>query len=145
MCHLRHKLRIFLFRRKVMFHSQDIQVFCIFNHPMFYQICDVMMNMSIWDSVHFWIYLLNHNSLIHQTWPIDRYNQGQSFSGIFWTIWKTGAQFQVLFNLATCSNYSITSYVKIPVLHFFDEVNKRSLKMVNVNCWKWPDLAILSF
>ena len=26
-CHLRHKLRIFLFRRKVMSRSQDIQVF----------------------------------------------------------------------------------------------------------------------
>ena len=27
MCHLRHRLRIFLFRKKIMFHSQDIQVF----------------------------------------------------------------------------------------------------------------------
>ena len=33
---------------------------------------------------------------------------------------RTGAKFQVLFYLATCSNYSITDYVKIPVFHFFD-------------------------
>ena len=26
--------------------------------------------------VHFWTYLLRHNSLSHQTWPIDRYKQG---------------------------------------------------------------------
>ena len=37
--------------------------FCIFHHPMIYQICDVMMSI-------FWIYLLNHNSLSHQTWLI---------------------------------------------------------------------------
>ena len=37
------------------------------------------------------------------------------------------------FNLPTCSNYSITNYVKIPVFHFFEKVNKGQLKMVNVN------------
>ena len=46
--------------------------------------------------------------------------------------WRTGAKFQVLFNLATCSNYS-TNYVKIPVFDFFEKVNKEHLKMVNVN------------
>ena len=45
----------------------------------------------------------------------------------------TGAKFQVLFNLATCSNYSITNHVKIPVFHFMEKVNKGQLKMVNVN------------
>ena len=50
--------------------------FCIFNHPMIYQISDVTMSISTWDKVHFWIYLLNHNSC-HQTWPVDRYKQGQ--------------------------------------------------------------------
>ena len=47
--------------------------FCIFVHSMIYQICDIMMNIGTWDRVHFWIYLLNCNSLSHQTWPIDRY------------------------------------------------------------------------
>ena len=35
MCHLRHRLRIFLFRRKVMFRSQDIQVFVFLTIPWF--------------------------------------------------------------------------------------------------------------
>ena len=33
-----------------MFRFQVIQVFCIFNHLIIYQICDVMM--STWDKVH---------------------------------------------------------------------------------------------
>ena len=77
----------------------------------------------------FWIY----KSWSHQTWPNDRYKQGQWFSVIFWTIWETGARFQDLFNLATCPNYSITKYAKIPVFRFFEKVNKGQLKMVYVN------------
>ena len=38
------QVQIFLFCQKVIFHSQDIQVFCIFNYPVIYQICDVMMS-----------------------------------------------------------------------------------------------------
>ena len=47
---------------------------CNLNHNwiMIYQICDVMMSISTWGRVHFWIYLLKHNSLSHQTWPTDR-------------------------------------------------------------------------
>ena len=111
-----------------MFRSQDIQVFCIFNHPIIYQICDITMSIRTWDNLHFLIYLLNHNSQGHQTWSVDRYKQGQYFSVIFWTIWRTGARFQVLFNLATCPNYSITKYVKIPVFYFFEKVNKGQSK-----------------
>ena len=54
-----------------MFRSQDSS-FCIFNHLMIHQICDVMMSVSTLDRVHFWIYLLNQNALSPQTWPIDR-------------------------------------------------------------------------
>ena len=63
MCHLRHRLRIFLFCGKVMFRSQYIEVFvfsnipwcfCIFNHRLIYQIWD-MMNIRTWDMAHFWI------------------------------------------------------------------------------------------
>ena len=133
MCHQMHRWRIFLFRRKAMFRSQDIQVFRILTIPLNYQICDVMMNISTWSKVHFWIDLLNHTSFSHQTWPIDRYKHGQKFSGIFWTTWRSGAKFQVLFILATCSNYSITKYVKIPLFRFFEKLNKKQLKMVNVN------------
>ena len=32
-----------LFCSKVMFRSEDIQVLFLFNHPMIYQICDVML------------------------------------------------------------------------------------------------------
>ena len=49
-----------------------------------------------------------------------RYKQGEKNSGIFWTIWRTGAKFQVLFNSATCSNYSINNYGMILVFHFFN-------------------------
>ena len=60
---------------------------------MIYQICDVMMSINTWDRVDFWIYHLNHNSFTHQTWSIYRYKQGECFSKIFWTIWRTGAKF----------------------------------------------------
>ena len=106
-------------------------IFCIFNHLMIYQICEVMMSISTWDRVHFWIYLLNHNSVSYHTCPT-----------IFWTIWRIGAKFQGLFNIATCFNYLITSYVKISVFQFFERVNKGLLKMVNVNYQKWPNFAI---
>ena len=107
---------------------------CIFNHLMIYQISDVMMSISIWCRVHFWIYTLKHNSLTHQTWSVNRYKQGEYFSQIFWTIWRTGAKFQTLFSLVTCSNYSITYFNKFPVFHFSERVNKGELKVVNVNC-----------
>ena len=57
-----------------MFRSKDIQVFVVLT---IYQICDVMMSISTRDRVHFWIYILNQNSLSHQAWPNDRYKQGQ--------------------------------------------------------------------
>ena len=93
------------------------------------QICDVMMSISTRGKVHFWIYLLNYNSLSHQTWSIDRCKQGQWFSEIFWTIWRTGFKFQVFSHLLTSSNDSVMNYVKFPVFHFFEKVNKGHLKM----------------
>ena len=107
--------------------------FCIFNHPMIYQICDAIMSVTTWNRVYFLIYLLNQVLLTHQAWSIDRYKQGQYFSEVFWTIWRTGVKFQALFNLATCSNYSITTYVKYPLFHFFERVNKGELKTTNIN------------
>ena len=95
--------------------------------------CGFSHNLAILWQGTFWIYLLNHYSLTHQTWSIGRSKQGQYFPETFWTIWRTGAKFQALFNLAVCSNYSITNYVKIPVYHFFEKLNKAQLKIVNVN------------
>ena len=63
---------------------------------MIYQISDVIMSISTWDGAFLNIYILNHNSLTHQTWSIDRCKQGQYFSKIFWVIQKTGAKFQAL-------------------------------------------------
>ena len=131
MCYLRQKLRTFLFGGNVPFSRYSS--LCIFNHLMIYQICDFIMSISTWDRLHFWIYLLHHTSLSHHTRPTDRYKQRQYFSGIFSTIWRTGTKLQVLFNLATCSNYSITTWVKIPVFHIFEKLNKGQLIMVNVN------------
>ena len=48
MCHLGYKLRIFLFQRKVVPFSR-YSSFCIFNHPLIYQICEVMMSISTWN------------------------------------------------------------------------------------------------
>ena len=119
MFHMRHRCRIFLFH-------------FYFNYYLIYLIYDVMMNISTWNRMHFSTYLLNYNLLSNQTWPTHRYKQDQKLSEIFCTIWRTGAKFQVLFNLTTFSDYPITSYVKIPVFHFFEKVNKGQLKMVNV-------------
>ena len=46
MCHLKHRLGIFLFRRKIILRSLDIQVFVFLIHPMIYQIRDATMSIS---------------------------------------------------------------------------------------------------
>ena len=127
------QVKNFFISKKSCVPFSEYSSFCMFNHSIIYQICDVMMSISMWDRMHFRIYLLNHNSLSHQTWPIDRYKEGESFAGIFWTIWRIGTKVQVLFNLATCSNYSITHYFTILVFTFFEKVNKEHVKMVSVN------------
>ena len=145
MCYLRHRLRIFLFHKSYVPFSRYSSFFCFFfNHPMIYQIC-IVMSISTWDRVHFRIYLLNHNLLSYQTWSTDRCKQGQYFSETIWRIWRTGAKFQALFNLATCSNYSIINYNKISAFHYFEKVNKGHLKILNINYEKWPDFIILLF
>ena len=69
----------------VLFHSyvrfSRHSSFFISNHPMIYQICDVMMSTSIWERVHLWIYLLN--SLSHQIWPLDSISRGNNFQDSF--------------------------------------------------------------
>ena len=100
-----------------MLRSQDIQVFVFLTIPWF------VKSVASWVLVHetecIFEYLLNHNSLTQQTWPIDRYMQRQYFSGTFWTIWGLGLSFS---SFSTCPNYSRTNYVKIPVFHFFEKV-----------------------
>ena len=60
--------------------------FCIFNPPMIYQICDVMMSISPWNRVHFWMYLLNR-TLSHQTWPLDKYKHGPGLVLTTYCVW----------------------------------------------------------
>ena len=112
-------------------------------------ISDAMMSINTRDRVHFKIYLYIlkiylyiHSPLTHQSWSIDRYKQGQYFSEIFWTIWRTGAKFQAFFSLATCS---INNYGKFLVFHFLERINKREIKMVNIKYLKLADLVILHF
>ena len=113
MYHLRNKLRIFLCCRQNMFLFQDIH---IFNHPMIYLICDVMMSISTRDRVYFWIDLFNHNSSSHQTGQLIDISEGNNFQKSFEQFGGLGLSFP--FYLATSSNCSINSYVKIPLFHF---------------------------
>ena len=83
--------------------------------------------------IYIYIYIYTYIHITDILTYIHTYKQGQYFLGIFWTIWRTGDKFQVLFNLATCYNYSITNYIKIPIFYFLKKVNKGHLKMVNVN------------
>ena len=53
--------------------------FCIFNRPMIYQICDVTMNISTRDNVHFWIYLLNHNYEVTKLGQLIDMSKGNNF------------------------------------------------------------------
>ena len=76
------RLRIFLFHRKVIFRSRDLQVFVFLTIPWF------IKSVTPWwilvhETVQFWIYILNQNSLSHQTWSIDRYKQVQFFMKSF--------------------------------------------------------------
>ena len=123
----------FVFKRSYVPFSR-YSIFLHFNHLMIYQICDVMMSISTWDRVYFRKYFLNHSWLSHQTWSIDWYKPGKLFSEIFWTIWRSGDKFQILFSLVTCCNYWVATYVKSLMFHIFAKVSKVHLKMGNFNC-----------
>ena len=65
-----------------MFRSQDIQVFESLAITQF----DGMMSITMYDMMHFLIYLSNHKSLTQQTWSNDRCKQREYFFETFWTI-----------------------------------------------------------
>ena len=64
------------------------------------------------------------------------YKQGQSFTKVFCTILRPGDKFQVLFSLATCSSYSVTNYIKIPVFHLFWKDEKEAFRNVKYQLLK---------
>ena len=51
-------------------------------------------------------------------------SKGNSFQESFEQFGGLALSSTFFFSLATCSNYSITSYVKIPVFHIFKKVIK---------------------
>ena len=102
-----------------MFHSQNIQVF------VFLTILWFTKSVTSW-----WVWWV----LVHE--------KGCIFEYIFWTttykvtklgkLRRTEAKFKDLFNLSTCSNYSVTYYVKILLFHFFKKGEQGKIK--NGNC-----------
>ena len=87
---------------------------------MSYQISDVMMSISTWGWVHFWIYLLSHNSSSHQTWPFDRYNQGHNLHKSFEQFGGMGLSSRS-FSISQLLNNLLC---KIAVSDFFEKMNK---------------------
>ena len=122
MCHLKHRLRIFLFHRKIMFHSQDIQVFVFLTIPWFTKSVT-----SQWVLVHetkcifeniFWT--TNHEAT--KLGQLIDISKDHNFHDSFGQFGRLGLDSRSFLNLATCPNYSKTKYVKIAVFHFFWKV-----------------------
>ena len=118
------QIKIFICR-KVMLYSQDVQVFVFLSIP--------------WDRVHFWIYLFNHISLSHRTWPQIKVRE-IIFRNLLNSLedWgQVAGPFQFrnllqLLNKQLCEGSSIS---------FFEKVNKGRLEMVNVNCYIKPKVC----
>ena len=79
MWHLKHRLRILLFRRKIMFHSQDIQVFVFLTIPWFSK------SVTSW-----WV-------LVHET--------GCIFEYIFWTTTHEVTKLGQLIDISKDNNF----------------------------------------
>ena len=90
----------------------------------FYQICDVMMSVSTWDRVPFWICLLNHNSWSHKLGQVIDISKANNYQEFFKHLRGPGLSSRSCsIYLPTRCNYSTANYVKISVFHFFEEVN----------------------
>ena len=75
MCHMRHRLGIFLFRRKVIIYSQDIQVFLFLIIPWFPNLwChnDISTRQGVFLNTTFEPQLIKSPN-----WPPHRYKQAQ--------------------------------------------------------------------
>ena len=122
----------FLFRRKVMF-SRYLS-FCIFNHPIINQIFVVMMNISTWQGAFLNKYLLNHNSLSRETWPLIDINKGNNFQEFFEQFGGLGLSSRsfLIYNLLQLLNNQLCQDSSLGS-SFFEKVYKGHLKMVNVN------------
>ena len=115
-----------------MFHFQDIQVIVFLNIPLF-----TKSMTSWWVLVHETGYIFEYIFWTATHWVTKRgqlidINKGNGFQEFF-EQFGGRATFQVLFNLAACSKYLITNYIKIPVFDLFEKVNKGQLKRANFN------------
>ena len=63
-------------------------------------------------------------------WSTDKYKERKHLLDM---IWRARAKFQVLFNLTTFSNYSITNYVKIPAFHFLKKVKNGKYQLLKID------------
>ena len=126
MCHLRQGLRIYFVEK--LFSVLKIFNFC------FFEPCQDLPNLWLHDEYKY----MGQDAFLNislETQLIKSPNLANWYIKARKIIFRNFLNnlFQVLFNLATCSNYSIINYVKIPVFHFFEKVNEGQLKMVNVN------------
>ena len=121
MCHLKHRLRFFLFCRNIMFRSQDIQVFLTI--PWF-----TKSMTSRWVLVHEIRCIFEYNfwTTTHEVTKLGQLIDINKCNNCQYSFEQFGGQGldPGPFNLATCPNYSITKYVKMPVFHFL----KRGIK-----------------
>ena len=114
--HLRCRLKIFYLVYKLCSFSRYSSFFIFYNHPMVYQICNVMMSILVHEIRYIFEFIFwTTTHQITKLGQITNICQGNIFPEIFWIILRNRSKLQVLLNLETWSNYSITNYVKIPV------------------------------
>ena len=96
---------------------------------MIYKICDVMMSISTWDRVHFWIYLLNHNS-----WTLKK---------TLWPLFMDGVQLPRLEPLRGGSLFFNTKFPEIPGTYFIDLGRTKGWVDLGSTQWFWTwDLGL---
>ena len=99
-----------------------------FSHRMVYQICGVMMSISTWDRGCIFEYIFwTKTHYVTKLGQLIDISKDNSFQESFAQFGRLGG----FPSLATCSNYSITSFAKISVFYFFEKVNKGQLKLVS--------------
>ena len=108
--------------------------FCIFNHPMIYVSTwwALVAFLNMWYVVWFGTICTKNVKNAHRGVLVLVKLQALVFRNLS-KIRRTGTKFQALFSLATCTSYSIISYIKISMFHFFEKAIKGRLKTVSVN------------
>ena len=109
------------------------------------QICVVMMRL-VHETRHIFEHIFSTTAHgITKLGQLIDISKGNNFQESYEQFGELRLNSRSFFNLATCSNYSLTIYVKIPVFHAFEKVNKGQLKNGKCQLLKYPDLALLYF